>query len=204
MDVPQKDISFNYQIDPEPKWGEIFNVTITFTINEKTEYLDNPNAGAIARMSLLFPQEYISGDTILTGKLQAEVTYELSANFRANRPGICQVGITVITSGEKVPCIPSKLFPCQNSYREYGTHTCFICAEYFIESPDSDKTKWEYDTSTGVKFQVITNPDSAGIPKPKIKGVITPVDSKKADSSRKPLGQKIKISPEKTHKPDSL
>ncbi len=201
FDVPQKDISFNYQINPEPKLGEIFNVAISFVINEKTEYSDNPNAGAIARMSLLFPQEYVSGDTILTGKLQAGITYELSASFRANRPGLCQIGITVITAGEKIPCTPSKLFPCQNGYRGLSTNTCYICAEYFIESPDSDKVNWEYDTINGAIFSIISTSDSGLIPRPMVQGPILPNDSFNRGSKKKPSGQKIKVSSveNKTH-----
>lgn len=98
--IPTRDIDFECTVDPEPEIGEIFTVSATFTINEDIYYLEEDYSYTEARLGMFFHQEYISGDTILIGRLAKGVSYTLTAQFKTVKTGRLYIGLTVITHEE--------------------------------------------------------------------------------------------------------
>ncbi len=158
--ISEKNIDYSYQIEPEPELGKEFTVTVSFSFNEKTQYIDNDNAGATARIVVFWAQEYISGDTLITGKLDMGETYTLSATYKVIRSGTCYINLNVITIGEADPNGQE----LKNSY----TNTSLFCEEYYIKPENLKENTLVLDSSTGLKITSQAGMDSEDIPKPSI------------------------------------
>ena len=156
--VPQKDITADCRVEPEPELGKEFTVTITFTINEETYYMDHPKAGALARIGMFPKQEYLGGDTAIFDKIQAGQEMQLSATYRAVNPGKLGIGFRLYTYGE----VDINNRPMNN------TITPKAYKSYFLPSPDSLPKTLVLDSAGKVIITVVAGDSDSTMPKPKV------------------------------------
>jgi hypothetical protein len=150
-ELPQKDITFTCSVDPAPTLDSEFTVTVSFRINERTAFSDHPYSGGEAFISTFQRQEYVSGDTILTGKFMPGEIYELAATYRAVAAGRLSVAVYVRTRGEV------------DSAGQYGsfsdTRTVHRCGRYWLGETTPPDGKVFYDSTTGVTIRKLTGDD---------------------------------------------
>jgi len=154
--VPQKDITADCRIEPEPELGKEFTVTITFTLNEETYYMDHPKAGALARIGMFPKQEYLGGDTAIFDKIPAGREMQLSATYRAVNPGKLSIGFRIFTYGE----VDKNKKPINN------TITPKAYKSYFLPYPDSLPKTLVLDSAGKVTITRFAGDSDSSIPKP--------------------------------------
>lgn len=162
--VAEKDISFDCRIEPEPKLGEEFTVTISFTFNEKTYYDRQAGGKAVATIGTFWPQQYVSGDTMIEGYFDKGETYLLSATYRAVKSGVCYISGTVIT--HEVDAFGQ---PFWKSY----TNTSLSCAEYYLKDDKPGGSEKAPDTNGGYDIFNPSDDDSTML-KPLLPGTAEP------------------------------
>jgi len=154
--IPTRDIDFECTVDPEPKIGEIFTVSATFTINEDIYYLDEDYSRAEAKLGMFFHQEYISGDTILIGRLVKGVPYTLTAQYKTVKTARLYIGLTVITHEEADEFGNRKL----NGY----TKTKKRCGMYnVVDTINNVIIKQVIGDKVLIPGAIISNPNEPGI-----------------------------------------
>jgi hypothetical protein len=166
--VASKDISFDCAVEPEPRLGEKFTVTASFTFNEKTYYNREAGDKAVAIITIFWPQEYVSGDTIIEGYFDKGETFTLSATYRAVKNGICLIGGKVMT--HEVDAFGQ---PDAKSY----TNTSLDCAEYYLKDDKSNDSAEAPGRKTAYS---ISNPEDndTQFPKPTYPGLIKGPDDR--------------------------
>ncbi len=199
--IPQKDITFDCRVEPEPELGKEFTVTVTFSLNEATEYYDNPNAKAVATIGMLFPQEYITGDTMIAGKYSAGERHTLSATYIAIRPGICLIDVNVNIKGEKKPCEKDYMGHCIDGYREIYSSSTLYCGEYYISPAVPIHKDTILDSAIGLKISNVIFESNADLIKIKVPYEIN-VDGKSTGNKppRRPATEEEWIARHKTAK----
>jgi hypothetical protein len=147
--IPKKDITFNCSVEPEPELGKEFTVTATFSLNEETYYMESPEGTAVARLGVMPRQEFISGDTILTGKFKKGESYSLTATYKAATRGKTHIGLSIKTIGEADKDGKEKI----GGY----TFSSLRCGFYDIGMDQPVGKEIFYDSATGVKISTVTS-----------------------------------------------
>jgi len=152
--VAEKDISLECQVEPTPVLGELFTITMRFTINEPTHYLNEPWAGATAMLGMRPRQEFVSGDTILVEKFAPGQVYEMSAGYRTVKPGSFSAGIQVRTYGEA----DASGNPKTNGTG--STVTLLTGCQVRIADPNDRSGQLIVDPKSGVSYRQVMTGDS--------------------------------------------
>ncbi|TET96354.1 MAG: hypothetical protein E3J26_01355 [Candidatus Zixiibacteriota bacterium] len=191
-DLPQKDITFDCHVEPTPEFGKEFTVTVTFSLNEETRYVDNLRAGAEARIGMFPRQQFISGDTLITGRLSVGEMYTMTATYRAINRGEMHIGLNLKIRGEADSTGKEKL----HGY----TVTRRLCGFYRIGLDVPTVRETILDSATGLKIRLLP-PGDPTVPRPKVPWPVSPPDEKPVETPEELKIKKRIEEPEQSHGP---
>ncbi|MEP0828105.1 MAG: hypothetical protein HRF51_06240 [bacterium] len=160
IEVPSKAIDFECSVTPTPEYGQLFTVRVSFSLKDKTDYLDTPGAGCQAKLVTFPKQEYVSGDTILSGRFRQGETQTLSATYRAVNPGRFHTALILKIRGEADSLPREKM----GGY----SHTTGDCGYYYIEDPNPSPKSIVLDSATGLTVTTLADSLLSGVPKPAV------------------------------------
>jgi hypothetical protein len=154
-----KNITYDCEIEPQPELGGTFTVTATFSFDDSTYYSEKENSGAEAKLSVFPRQEFIGGDTLISGRFMSGQRYVMSATFRAATSGMMSAGLLIKTFGE----VDAKGRDMLSS----GTITSLECGNYYIPGPPVPMSI-VLDSTTGLKITTLADSLPPGVPKPAV------------------------------------